>query len=121
MGIIANAPPTERAIWNSPGGPHLENITMDKCSATFEFANGHVARCELETGHVFEHVGWVLGSRTRWSQGTSSEYEEHMKELREDAKDWQNRSVEDMPEVISPDELKEWTDKVWQGVFDYDD
>ena len=95
--------------------------TFIRCGAAYEFANGHCAMCLLESGHEGEHMGTVLGSRTSWPQGVTSEYEEYMKELREDAKDWRNKSAADMPELISPDELKEWTDKVWRGDFDYDD
>ena len=93
-----------------------------RCGATFELANGeYVSPCYLKKNHYGDHEGSCLGSRTKWPQGFASEYEIYLEEQRQDAQDWKNRSIEDMPEVISPDELKEWTDKVWQGVFDYDD
>ena len=92
------------------------------CMATFELANGeHVSPCRLEKGHDGSHMGSVLGSRFRWPQGYESEYEIYLEEQRRNAEDWRNRSVEDMPEIISPDELKEWTDKVWRGEFDFDE
>ena len=60
-----------------------------KCGATYEFANGHIAWCGLECDHEGDHVGTVLGSRTRWAQGETSEYEEYLKAVAAEDEEWE--------------------------------